>query len=105
MLSIFVGSRTISLTLHPPAINVRVFRVPGPDDDCIESLSTDFVDRKSVCPLGGGLGYLVLESPDFDRVWAGVDAGDALGTAHAVLYCLGVNARQFMGRSEDFIDG
>ncbi len=95
----------MSLTPHPPAINVVVFRLPGPDDDCIEELSADFVERKTVCPLGGGLGYLVLQPEDFDRVWEGVDAGDALGTADAVLYHLGPDARPFMHRSEDFIYG
>lgn len=97
--------RTMSLTPNPPAINVVVFRLPGPDDDRIEKMSADFVERKTVCPLGGGLGYLVLQPDDFDRVWAGVDAGDALGTADAVLYHLGPNARPFMHRSEDFIYG
>ena len=95
----------MSLTPHPPAINVVVFRAPGPDDDRIDSLSTDFVERKTVCPLGGGLGYLVLEPDDFDRVWNGVDAGDALGTADAALYFLGPDAHQFMDRSKDFIYG
>ena len=96
---------TMSLTPHPPAISVVVFRAPGPNDDRIEELSADFVERKTVCPLGGGLGYLVLEPDDFDRVWAGVDAGDAYGTADAVLYHLGPDARPFMHRSEDFIYG
>ncbi len=98
-------ARTMSLTPNPPAINVVVFRLPGPDDDRIEELSAKFVERKTVCPLGGGLGYLVLQPDDFDRVWAGVDAGDALGTADAVLYHLGPEARPFMHRSEDFIYG
>ncbi len=97
--------RTMNLTPHPPAINVVVFRFSGPEDDRIEKLSADFVERKTVCPLGGGLGYLVLQPDDFDRVWAGVDAGDAFGTADAVLYHLGPDVRQFMHRSEDFIYG
>ncbi len=95
----------MNLSPHPPAINVVVFRSPGPDDDRIESLSADFVERKTVCPLGGGLGFLVLQPDDFDRVWAGVDAGDALGTASACLFHLGQNAHQFIDRSEDFIYG
>ena len=99
------NDHTMSLTPHPPAISVVVFRAPGPNDDRIEELSADFVERKTVCPLGGGLGYLVLEPDDFDRVWAGVDAGDAYGTADAVLYHLGPDARPFMHRSEDFIYG
>ena len=95
----------MSLTPHPPAINVVVFRAPGPTDGRLDSMSADFVERKTVCPLGGALGYLVLEQADFDRVWNGVDAGDALGTANAVLYFLGTDARQFMDRTDDFIYG
>lgn len=95
----------MQLSEYPPALNVVVFKAPGPDNDRIDTLSADFVERKTVCPLGGGLGYLVLEPDDFDRVWAGVDAGDALGTAEAVLHFLGPDARQFMNRIEDFIYG
>ena len=99
------NARTMNLSPDAPAINVVVYRAPGPDDDRIDSLSAGFVERKTVCPLGGALGYLVLEPADFDRVWNGVDAGDALGTADAVLYFLGPDAGQFMDRTEDFIYG
>ena len=51
---------------------------------------------------GGALGYLTLETDDFDRVRKGVDAGDTTGTAAAVLHFLGPEVRQFIGRSQDF---
>lgn len=95
----------MQLSEHAPALNLVVYRAPGPPDDRLDELSTDFTERKTVCPLGGGLGYLVLEEPDFDRVWDGVSGGDAHGTADAVLYFLGSNAQQFISRPEDFIYG
>ena len=90
---------------HAPALNVVVFRAPGPPDDQLDEISADFTERKTVCPLGGGLGYLTLEPDDFDRIWTGVSNGDAQGTADAVLYFLGPNAQQFIDRAEDFIYG
>lgn len=52
---------------HAPAFNGLVFRSSSPNDDRIESLSADFVERKSVCPLGGGLGYLVFRRLRYGR--------------------------------------
>jgi hypothetical protein len=87
-----------------PALNVVVYPEPGPESD-IEQNAHDFLVRKHVSGTGGGLGYLVLVAADFDRLWAGVDSGDALGTAAAVLYHLGGSSRQFINRPEDFIYG
>jgi hypothetical protein len=87
-----------------PALNVVVYPEPGPEPD-IEEDARAFLERKNVSGPGGGLGYLVLESADFDRLWGGVDNGDALGTAAAVLHFLGRNAAQFIGRPEDFVYG
>ena len=107
--ALFKSSRqnapTMQLSEHAPALNVVVFRAPGPADDQLDDLSADFTERKTVCPLGGGLGYLVLEPVDFDRIWTGVSDGDAQGTADAVLHFLGPNAQQFISRSEDFVYG
>jgi hypothetical protein len=87
-----------------PALNVVVYPEPGPEGD-IEQHARDFLERKHVSGTGGGLGYLVLVVADFDRLWAGVDNGDALGTAAAVLHFLGSNAAQFIGRPQDFVYG
>jgi hypothetical protein len=88
-----------------PALNVVVYRDPGPADNEIDHYSKGVLERKSVCGTGGGLGYLVLVPSDFDRLWGGVDAGDALGTAFSVLRFLGPGAEQFIGREDDFIYG
>jgi hypothetical protein len=89
---------------HEPALNVVVYPQPGPDEP-IEKHAYDVLVRKNVSGTGGGLGYLVLVAADFERLWAGVNNGDALGTAAAVLHHLGGGARHFIGRSEDFIYG
>src|SRR5262245_56364957 len=85
-----------------PALNVVVYRDPGPQGD-IEAHARAFLERKAVSGISGGLGYLVLVASDFDRLWGGVSNGDALGTAAAALYHVGGSARQFIGRTEDFI--
>jgi hypothetical protein len=51
------------------------------------------------------LGYVTLVESDFDRLRNGVERGDALGTAYAVLPFLGPGAKQFIGRVDDFIFG
>ena len=81
-----------------PALNVVVYREPGPADEDIDRQAARFVEAKSVVPLGGRLGYLVLVPSDFDRLWDGVDAGDAMGTAASVLQFLGPETRQFIAR-------
>ena len=90
---------------HEPALNVVVYPSPGPDDATIEEHARKFVVRKNVSGTGGGLGHLVLVEADFERLWAGVSRGDALGTVAAVLHHVGGNSRQFIGRPEDFIYG
>jgi hypothetical protein len=88
-----------------PVLNVVVYRSPGPGDESIEREAAEFVSQKSTCGLGGGLGYLVLVASDFDRLWDGVDAGDARGTAYAVLHFLGPDATEYVERQDDFIVG
>lgn len=88
-----------------PVLNVVVYREPGPADEDIDRHAARFVEAKSVVPLGGGLGYLVLVPSDFDRLWDGVDAGDAMGTAANVLRFLGPETRQFIARPEVFMYG
>jgi hypothetical protein len=90
---------------HELALNIVIYREPGPDDAVIESESAALVEQRSACGLGGALGYLVLVGSDFDRLWKGVDAGDALGTAYSVLPFLGPDGEQFVGREKDFIFG
>src|SRR5262245_47659819 len=86
------------------ALNVVVYPEPGPEGD-IEQHARAFLERKHSSGTEGGLGYLVLVAADFDRIWAGVSKGDALGTAAAALYHVGGSARQFIGRPQDFIYG
>jgi hypothetical protein len=87
------------------ALHVVVYRAPGPDDDEIESHASSIAVKHSTCRTREGLGYLTLGASDFDRVWHGVERGDALGTAYAVLPFLGPGAEQFIGRTDDFIFG
>jgi hypothetical protein len=86
------------------ALNVVVYPEPGPDGD-IEEHARAFLNRKALSGTEGGLGYLVLVKTDFDRIWDGLNKGDALGTAAAVLHHVGGNAHQFIGRPNDFIYG
>lgn len=88
-----------------PALNVVVYRHPGPEDSVIERHARTVVATQSPWGTGGGLGYLTLVESDFDRLWLGVDRGDVLGTAYAVLPFLGPGAEQFIGRDGDFIFG
>ncbi|MFQ5732072.1 MAG: hypothetical protein ACE5KM_08960 [Planctomycetaceae bacterium] len=88
-----------------PALNLVVYRSPGPDDDRIQNHAAETVKRCTTCGLGGGLGYLTLVESDFDRLWGGVDRGDALGTAASVLRFMGESAEQFIGRVDDFVYG
>ena len=90
---------------NTPILNVVVYRDPGPSDEEIDRHSAQFVKRKSIVPLGGDLGYLTLVPDDFDRVWEGLNAGDALGTAFSVLQFLGPRARRLIDRTDDFIYG
>jgi hypothetical protein len=87
------------------ALSVVVYRNPGPDDDAIGMHAESIVKRCSAAPPGGGLGYITFVESDFDRLWAGVDRGDALGTAYSVLPFLGPGGSQFVGRVEDFLIG
>ena len=87
------------------ALHVVVYRAPGPDDGAIAAHARGVVARHSACRVNEGVGYLTLVAPDFDRVWKGVERGDALGTAFAVLPFLGPGAKQFIGREDDFIFG
>jgi hypothetical protein len=88
-----------------PALNVVVYRNPGPDDGVVEDHARDIVKRCSACGIGGGLYHVTFVESDFDRLWNGVDRGDVLGTAYSVLPHLGPNAEQFVGRDRDFIFG
>jgi hypothetical protein len=85
------------------ALHVVVYRAPGPDDREIKTQALSVVVRHSTCRTREGLSYLTLVESDFDRVRDGVERGDALGTACAVLMLLGPGARQFVGREDDFI--
>ena len=91
--------------LTDPALNIVVYPDPGPPDDTIGDHSRSILLRKSICGTGGGLGYLVLETPDFDRLWSGVDRGDARGAATDVLHQLGPGGHPFIDREVDFIYG
>ena len=87
------------------ALSVVVYRNPGPDDDTIEMHSESIVKSCSAAPRGGGFGYITFVESDFDRLWAGIDRGDALATAYSVLPLLGPGGSQFIGREEDFLIG
>ncbi len=93
------------LFIQEPAFNVGVYRNPGPDDNAIEAHAKSVVAARSPWGTGGGLGYITFVESDFDRLWNGVDRGDAYGTAYSVLPFLGPSAEQFIGRADDFIFG
>src|SRR4030095_5126953 len=106
-------SRTMSPTTNneespmrtQPALNVVVYRNPGPEDGAIETHAQAVVQMHSTCGTGGGLAYVTFVESDFDRLWDGVNHGDALGTAYSVLPFLGSSAEQFIGRQADFLFG
>jgi hypothetical protein len=87
------------------AFNVVVYVEPGPPNPTIDEHARHMLEDHSVCGTSGGLGYVVLEKSDFDRLWAGVDNGDALGTACAILQLLGPEGEQFINLEQDFIYG
>ena len=91
--------------IHGPAMNVVVYRNPGPDDNAIEAHAMCVLASRSPWGTGGGLSYITFVESDFDRLWQGVDRGDAYGTAYSVLSFLGPGAEQFIGRADDFIFG
>lgn len=88
-----------------PVANVVVYRNPGPDESDIDEHVEEYVKAHSMYGIGGALGYLTLVESDFDRLWDGVDRGDAYGTAFSVLPFLGPPFDQFVGRIDDFIFG
>ena len=88
-----------------PGLNVVVYRNPGPDEHEIAAHAKSVLASRSPWGTGGGLGYITFVESDFDRLWNGVDRGDALGTAYSVLPFLGPSAEQFIGRADDFIFG
>ena len=87
------------------ALNVVVYRAPGPDDNAIGGHTDSIVAKHTACRSNEGIGYLTLVASDFDRLWKGVERGDALGTAFCVLAFLGPSAELFIGREDDFIFG
>jgi hypothetical protein len=94
--------------IHPfecCAFQVVVYRAPGPDQDTIGACARRVAARNAVGRTTGGLAYLTLVASDFDRLWKGVERGDALGTAYSVLKVLGPGVQQFIGREDDFILG
>lgn len=101
----FHAGHLVPMSFPPPALSVVVYRNPGPDDDTIERHAAILVETCSPGPLGGTLGYITFVESDFDRLWAGIDAGDALGTAYSVLPVLGAGGAQFVGRADDFLIG
>jgi len=96
-----------------PAFSVVVYCEPGPDDAMIAAHARTVLEahsrlRKAQREPGdaeGGLGYVTFVASDFEQLWDGVDRGDALGTAYAVLRFLGPTAEQFIGRVDDFMFG
>jgi hypothetical protein len=88
-----------------PALNVVVYRNPGPDDNTIETHAQTVARKCSIYSPGGGLWYVTLVEPDFNRVWEGVNRRDAFGPAYGVLRLLGPKARQVIGRQDDFVFG
>ncbi len=101
----FHAGHSVPASFPPAALSVVVYRNPGPDDDTIGMHAEAIVKSLSAAPWGGGLGYITFVESDFDRLWAGVDRGDGLGTAYAVLPFLGPRGSQFIGRVEDFLIG
>ena len=101
----FHAGHSVPASFPPAALSVVVYRNPGPDDDTIGMHAEAIVQSFSAAPRGGALGYITFVESDFDRLWAGVDGGDGLGTAYSVLPSLGPGGSQFVGRVEDFLIG
>lgn len=96
---------TFGNPFHCCALHVAVYRAPGPDEHAIEAESRRMITRHSTCRTHGSVGYVTLVESDFDRIWDGVNRGDGLGTAWAVLGLLGPGAEQFIDRVDDFVYG
>lgn len=102
--------RTAVPSIHNPAyencaFRAVVFLAPGPDDSTIAIETKRVAAQNSLGSDGGGLGYLTLAAADFRRLWKGVERGEHLETARAVLSFLGPDAKQFIDRVDDFIFG
>ena len=91
--------------LPDPALNVVVYRSPGPHDEAVNDHARFILRSRSTCGTGGGLYHITLVESDFDRLWNGVDQGDAFGTAYSVLLCLGPDVRPFIDHHKNFIFG
>ncbi len=87
------------------ALSVVIYRNPGPDDNTVGMHAEAVVKMHSAGQRGECLRHITFVESDFDRLWAGVDKGDGLGTAYAVLPFLGPRGSQFVGRVEDFTIG
>lgn len=101
----FHAGHIVPSSFPAAALSVVVYRNPGPDDDTIGMHAEAVVKSLSAAARGGDLGYITFVESDFDRLWAGVDRGDAIGTAYSVLPFLGPGGSQFVGRVEDFLIG
>lgn len=100
----FHAGHIVPASFPTAALSVVVYRNPGPDDDTI-GMHAESIVKSFSSSRGGGVGYITFVESDFDRLWAGVDSGDGLGTAYAVLPFLGPRGSQFIGRVEDFLIG
>lgn len=87
------------------ALSVVVYRFPGPEDDEILNHAADVASGYCRERPIDGLGYLTLVESDFDRLYSGLERGDAIGAAFSVLSILGPSTLKFIENSDDFIFG
>lgn len=86
-----------------PVLNVVVYSDPGPTAATLEREALEYVIEKSPWRPAGSLGYVVLVAADFERLWQGVAAGDAVGTAAGILRCLGPQIQDLIGRPQEYV--
>lgn len=84
------------------AFNVVVFQEPGPSDENLPEDAQRLVRRHSLCDRDWGVGCLTYEPPAFDTLWEGLEQGDGLPVAYAVLFKLGRGAEWFIDRTDAF---
>ncbi len=96
-------SSTFKLTT--PALSIVVFCEPGPDERAISGKMSAIIEAYSPVQVEKGMGYITLVASDFQRLWEGVQGGDGLGTALAVLPFFGDEAEPFLVHVDEFVIG
>jgi hypothetical protein len=93
------------MPLPGPRLSLVVFRAPGPAESKLVAAAAQVRQLKSSHGPAFEEGYVVLESDDFDRLWNGLEAGDALGAAFEILPMVGPEGAALVDRLEEFTYG